>query len=63
MNRETATLPPFLPPTKAGQEPRRANRAIDITEHCNLFYLAENILDISWSASPKCYANSQVITA
>lgn len=50
VNRQVATLPPYIPPSKAGIEPKRACRPIDITSICKLSDISHNSIEISWMA-------------
>nr|XP_039253196.1 E3 SUMO-protein ligase PIAS2-like isoform X3 [Styela clava] len=50
VNRQIATLPPYIPPSKAGVEPKRACRPIDITLLCKLSDTSYNNIEITWTA-------------
>nr|CAB3264850.1 PIAS protein inhibitor of activated STAT [Phallusia mammillata] len=50
VNAIAAHLPPFVPPTKAGVDPKRPNLPINITTLCYASSFQTNVLDIRWSS-------------
>nr|NP_001071800.1 protein inhibitor of activated STAT [Ciona intestinalis]BAE06643.1 protein inhibitor of activated STAT [Ciona intestinalis] len=51
VNNVSVVLPNFIPPTKAGMEPRRPNRPLNITNLCRHSSSGQNTLEVRYSSS------------